>query len=158
MKKFLINSKYKKKNTAIELDITSLLDVLSIILVFLLFSYNPSDLKLDLVTNLKLAESLSKKHTTYAPVIQINNELNIFYESKLMGNINDEQTLMKIQTDLKRDLEKAKNEDAMKGSKLKDIVLNLVIDQGVASKYVSQLMTTTAICGFEKFKFIVGPK
>ncbi len=158
MKKFLINKKNKRSNTSIDLDITSLLDVLSIILVFLLFSYNPSDLKLDLVTNLKLAESLSKKHTTFAPVIQINKELDIFYESKLIGNINDEKTLKKIQKDLEKDFEKIKIEEALKGPKKNNIVLNLVIDQSVASKHVNQIMTTTALCGFEKFKFIVGPK
>lgn len=47
----------RKNKGAPDIDITSLLDVLVILLVFLLKSYNASDLTLDLVDNVKLPSS-----------------------------------------------------------------------------------------------------
>ena len=49
----------KRNREAVDVDITSLLDILTILLVFLLKSYNASDLKLDLTKNLEMADSAS---------------------------------------------------------------------------------------------------
>ena len=47
----------RKKREPVDIDITSLLDILVIMLVFLLLNYNASDLKLELVPNLEMAPS-----------------------------------------------------------------------------------------------------
>lgn len=51
----------KRKRRESELDITSLLDILVILLVFLLKSYNSSELKVNVVDNLNLPSSESRE-------------------------------------------------------------------------------------------------
>ena len=62
----------KKEREAVDVDITSLLDILTILLVFLLMSYNASDLQLDLTKNLEMADSNAREMTKFAPVLQVN--------------------------------------------------------------------------------------
>ena len=158
MKKNKLLTKNKKQQANLELDITSLLDILSIILVFLLFSYNPSDLKLDLVSNLQLAESLTKKNTTLAPVIQLNKELKLFFNSVEIGSIEDEENLEKIKDLLRKEKETDESKSVVAGKTQSEPIVNLVFDKSMASKYVNKLMNASAEAGFSKFKFIVGPK
>lgn len=157
MKKHKFN-RVRRKKEPLDLDITSLLDILTIILVFLLFSYNPSELKIDLVDKLHLAESLTKKITTFAPVIQINNELNIFFNSKLLGSINQMETRETLKSLLKKEKQIIESQRAMGKKNEKDIIVNLVFDKNVKSKHVNLLMHETALSGFSKFKFIVKSK
>jgi len=72
----------RERAESLEIDITSLLDILVIMLVFLLMNYNASDLQLDLAKGLTMAESESKKITHYAPVVQLNGEQTIFLDNK----------------------------------------------------------------------------
>ncbi|MGH1469517.1 MAG: hypothetical protein ACRBBP_11715, partial [Bdellovibrionales bacterium] len=61
----------KKRNYEVEdIDITSLLDILVILLVFLLKSFNDSDLTLDLVNELALPYSMSRGAANNGVILQ----------------------------------------------------------------------------------------
>lgn len=77
----------KRTSEPVDVDITSLLDILTILLVFLLKSYNASDLKLDLQKNVEIADSDSRKMTRFAPVVQINKEAKVFLNNKEIGRL-----------------------------------------------------------------------
>jgi len=77
----------RKNREAVDVDITSLLDILTILLVFLLKSYNASDLKLDLQKNLEMADSDARAMTRYAPVVQVNKEAKVFLNNKEIGRL-----------------------------------------------------------------------
>src|SRR6478672_4674269 len=77
----------KREREAIDVDITSLLDILTTLLVFLLMSYNASDLQLDLTKNLELAESNAQELTKFAPVLQVNKNAVVFLDNKEIGRL-----------------------------------------------------------------------
>ena len=76
-----------KEREPVDVDITSLLDILTILLVFLLKSYNASDLKLDLQKGLEMADSDARAMTRYAPVVQVNKEAKVFLNNKEIGRL-----------------------------------------------------------------------
>ena len=77
----------RAKAEPMEIDITSLLDILVILLVFLLKSYNASDLKLDLVKNLTVPDSKARKLGNHAVIIQVDKNSNVWVEKKIIGKI-----------------------------------------------------------------------
>ena len=61
----------RKKMSPVDIDITSLLDILVIMLVFLLKSYNSSGVVLNVPKNLKLPTSESQNINTYGVIVQV---------------------------------------------------------------------------------------
>ena len=76
-----------KKDKTLELDITSLLDILVILLVFLLKSYNASDLKLELMSKIFLPDSISRTLGNDAVIIQVDKNKKIWVDHKPIGQI-----------------------------------------------------------------------
>lgn len=76
----------KRNNEPADVDITSLLDVLVILLVFLLKNYNASDLKLDLA-KVEMPESEARRMTRFAPVVQISKEAKVYLNNKEIGRL-----------------------------------------------------------------------
>lgn len=143
-----------KAAEAIDLDITSLLDILVILLVFLLLNYNASDLQLDLARKTNVADSESRKITHLAPVIQLNSESGLFLNNKEVGNLNsnESQSLQNLTSKLQETKAglSAKDKDAQEG-----ILVNFVFDRDTNYEQIQKIMDTTARTGFTQFKFIV---
>src|SRR3989339_683235 len=72
---------------ALELDITSLLDILVILLVFLLKSYNASDLKLDLLGKIELPDSVSRTLGNDSVILQVNRDKKVWINNVYAGDI-----------------------------------------------------------------------
>jgi len=151
-----VKKTFKRRKIAAmaEVDITSLLDILVILLVFLLMNYNASDLTLDLVNNLEMAESESQRITHYAPVVQLNSEDVIFLDQKEVARLpaGEKQALTALETELKRihaDLPE-KERTAKEGA-----LINLVFDKETDYAKIEKIMSTSATVGFTQFKFIV---
>ncbi len=146
-----------KKIEAIDLDITSLLDILVIMLVFLLKNYNASELTLDLVKSVKAAESESRFLGHSAPVVQISAAGEIFLENKLLGHLKDdglsilEAKLKEVKDRMPASLDPKKAEEAKK----KTGMINLVFDKDLPYESVDAIMSSSARVGFNQFKFIV---
>jgi len=145
----------RKKTEMIDLDITSLLDILVIMLVFLLLNYNASDLKLELASGVEMAPSESQRITHFAPVVQLNSKDSIFIDDKEIANMGTQgeaQALSILAEKLKErhgtlsDKEKKAEEGAL---------INLVFDKQTDYAKVEKVMETSAKVGFTQFKFIV---
>ena len=77
----------RAKSEPMELDITSLLDILVILLVFLLKSYNASNLKLNLVKSLKIPDSKARKLGSHSVIVQVDKDKQIWIGNKVIGRI-----------------------------------------------------------------------
>lgn len=145
--------KKKLRGDVEDLDITSLLDILVILLVFLLKSYNTSLLDIKLIDNLALPISQSKKYGNNTVTIQVNKEKKIWVNDEFVGfwgNGNDKvvAALKKGQT---RDLENKEEIDPKKRGK----TVNLVFDESLSFEVVDSIMETANNAGLGSFKFIV---
>lgn len=145
----------QREREAVDVDITSLLDILTILLVFLLKSYNASDLKLDLTKGLEMADSESKHMTRFAPVIQVNKEAKVFLNNREIGRLPASGEMPVLTAKLKE--ERAKTEQSNKVNKQQynaDLV-NLVFDKEMDYQLVQRVMHDSALAGYSQFKFIV---
>lgn len=149
--------KTRKKTSALDLDITSLLDILVILLVFLLHSFNSSDLEVNFVEDLILPDSKSKDYGHHSVIVQVNKDKRIWVDNKEIGKINDlAMEIPELLTVLKEKKELAEK-DLSPGDDKKNInkKINVLIDESLKFESVRQVMHTAAVAGFPEFKFIV---
>jgi biopolymer transport protein ExbD len=145
----------KRIREGVDVDITSLLDILTILLVFLLKSYNASDLKLDLTQGLEMAQSESKNMTRFAPVIQVNKEAMVFLNNKSIGRIPASGSMTMLTQKLKEEREKLESQGQGKKATHPGELVNLVFDKEMDYQYVQRIMNDSALAGYSQFKFIV---
>lgn len=158
----------RERKEALDIDITSLLDILVILLVFLLKSYNPADLKLDLAENIELPDSKSLSFGSNAVMVQVNVDREIFVNQTKIGLINagsgekidilyNELEKIKKENDekLMTSQKKALTEEQVKQMKEKNQNINIVLDQALPYGVLRKVMHTAAVAGYPKFKFIV---
>ncbi|MFY7992323.1 MAG: biopolymer transporter ExbD [Bacteriovoracaceae bacterium] len=147
----------RKRNTEMaDVDITSLLDVLVILLVFLLKNYNASDLKLDLAKKTEMAESEARRMTRFAPVVQISKEAKVYLNNKEIGRLpagSDDLTF--LSEALRQEKSKMEADATMKKNKVNFDLLNLVVDRDHEYAVVQQVMHASAMAGYSQFKFLV---
>jgi len=140
-------AKKRKKREPLDLDINSLLDILVILLVFLLKSYNPSDLFIDLPQRMKLPPSetisLGRKFVT----LKVLDEKNVWVEFDKV-DMADQKKFLGL---LKQERDKIPNKKDQK-------FLNLVMDTELPYEVVKKVMDLTSDLGFEHFKLIVQGK
>lgn len=144
----------RRKPEALEVDITSLLDILVIMLVFLLMNYNASDLQLDLVKGVEMADSESTHITHYAPVIQLNGEQTIYLDMQEISRLpaGEAPALAALESALseRHKLLPEKEQKSEAGA-----LINLVFDRGTDYQQIEKIMASSAKVGFTQFKFIV---
>jgi biopolymer transport protein ExbD len=147
--------KRKREREAVDVDITSLLDILTILLVFLLKSYNASDLKMDLASKIEMAQSEVREITRYAPVVQVNRESKVFVNSKEIGRLPASGEMTKLTEVLKKERENIENENDTRNHKINAELVNLVFDKDMDYQIVQRVMHDSALAGYSQFKFIV---
>ncbi len=147
----------RKMSNDVDVDITSLLDILTILLVFLLQSYNSSDLRLDLVKNIDLADSKVREITKYAPVLQVTSESEVFLNNKSIGRLPASGSMNELTTALKNQRDQTAKDNATKSAKQKhnEELINLVFDKDMDYEVVQRVMNDSAHAGYSQFKFIV---
>ena len=149
MKRMFFNGK-KEKKEAMDLDITSLLDVLVILLVFLLKSYNASNLKLNLVKDLVVPNSAARTLGEHAVIVQVDKNKKLFVNNKPIGMITrsgESPVLMEALKSIKENSSIAEVKAAKR--------VNLVFDEEIPYKVMKGVMHTSAMVGYTEFKFIV---
>lgn len=148
--------KKRKKGVEVEeIDITSLLDILVILLVFLLKSFNDSDLTLDLVNELALPYSLSRAAANNGVIVQVNMKKNVFLNTDVVGNLNDPDTLSNLKALLLKKYSQIKS--LQKEPKEKQLI-NLVFDKGLKYSVVDEIMKVSTDSGFSQYKLIIQGK
>ncbi len=154
-----------KKNNAFDIDITSLLDILTILLVFLLQSYNSSGVIINVPKGIELPKSSSESLNNFGVNIQIS-QTQIWVDDKEVlntentdgSNIYDEggrrvvplfDQLVKVKELIKQSEKLSPQAKKFSG------IANLIVDKSLKYSYVKKIMYTCAAAGFKEFKFVV---
>lgn len=154
----------RKKNQVFDIDITSLLDILTILLVFLIQSYNSSGVIINVPDGIVLPGSSSESLNTQGVNIQVSatkiwvDDLEVLNTELLPDQIYDQSgrrivplfdALVKAKEIIKRSELLSPNAVKFSG------IANLVVDKGIKYSYVKKIMFTCAEAGYKDFKFVV---
>lgn len=150
MNKMFFKKNQRRKKEDMELDITSLLDVLVILLVFLLKSYNASDLKVNLVKDLTIPNSDARLLGNHAIIVQVDKNKKIYVNKKEIGLAVGSGENIALSKKLKEFRENARTPAEKKAK-----AINLIFDKSVPYKVMKTVMHTSAVAGYTEFKFIV---
>lgn len=163
-KRSIRSNKKRAKKGIMEVDITSLLDILVILLIFLIKSYNSSGVTLNVPKGIELPKSGSESINSPGVLIQVSKDA-IWVDSK---TVLDTETLPKVIYDqggrrivpLYNELVKKKEEIDTLQQQTKEVkkfsgIANLVIDKSLKYSYVKKVMYTAAAAGFKEYKFVV---
>lgn len=146
----MFGKKARRKREPMDIDITSLLDILVILLVFLLKSYNSTNLKLDLAKHIALPQSQARTLGSHAVIVQVDNKKRIFVKNKEIGSIMGGEKIDVLYDFLQRE-RKIASEKVKEPSKQ----INLVLHKDLPYESIKKVMHTSASAGFTEFKFIV---
>ena len=154
-------SKLNRKKEEMDVDITSLLDILVILLVFLLKSYNASDLKLEPAAKISLPDSKSQQLGRHSVIVQVNVDKEIWINNDKIGLLSPGgdkidvlfDQLKKMKDEEQEQLRTIANVEERKKKESKQV--NLVLDQALPYQVVRRVMHTSAMAGYPEFKFIV---
>lgn len=154
----------RKKKEALEIDITSLLDILVILLVFLIKSYNTSGIIVNIPEGIELPTSKAMSISEPGVLIQVSQE-KIWVDDELIwekdaqsGRVYDHggRRIIPLFDKLSTLRERAKQiEKSAPNAKKFQGLVNLVVDKTVRYKKLKQLMYTSAAAGYRKYKFVV---
>ena len=146
------NNYKREKKEQMDLDITSLLDVLVILLVFLLKSYNASELKINLVKDLVVPKSEARILGNHAIIVQVDKDKKIYVNKEEVGfayGAGQNNALLAKLNEMRADIDKDLTESK------KDKKINLVFDEKLPYNVMKTVMHTSAMAGYTEFKFIV---
>lgn len=154
--KLLKRRMLRKEKGVMDIDITSLMDIMVILLVFLLKSYNPSDLFVDITKDLDLPASASKELGENSIIVKMDKQKRIFIDQKEIKVKEEMVEALKVKM-----VELKKYKEMYKKAKVdeKDVfLLNLVMDEGLTYQDFKSIMDMAAVAGFNQYKFIVKGK
>lgn len=157
----------RNKKEALDLDITSLLDILVIMLVFLLNSYSTAGFIVDLPRGLTLPLSESTDVSTSGINIQIS-PTTIWVDDEEILNVRDldEGSAQNLDHQGRRIIPLF-NRLVEKRERIEQIsrsapnaqnfsgMANLIVDETIRYSLIQKIMYTTAEAGFQRFKFVV---
>ncbi len=158
-------SSRRKRDRVIDIDITSLLDILTIMLVFLLQSYNSSGVTINVPKGIDLPRSSSESLNNFGVNIQVS-KTNIWVDDKEVLNAEsgtDEQVfdeggrrIVPLYNQLVKIKETIKQTEKLSPQAAKfSGVANLVVEKSLKYSYLKRVMYTAASAGFKEFKFVV---
>lgn len=154
----------RSKKPLIDLDITSLLDILVIMLVFLLKSYNSTGIILNVPKDITLPSSNSQDINTSGVVVQVSpntiwvDDQVILEKENPQGRVYDYggRRIIPLYNELvrKKDLIKQVEKAAPEAKKFSGIV-NLIVDKTIKYSEVKKVLFTAAEAGYKSYKFVV---
>ena len=150
----------RKKKEVLDLDITSLLDILVIMLVFLLNSYNSSGIILNVPKGVILPKSESQNLNTNGVVVQVSPDMIWVDDKEILDlkkdNVGRSGIIAPLFDELvaKKNLVKQIEKSAENANKFSGNV-NMIIDKTVRYSFIRRLMFTSAEAGYKQYKFVV---
>ena len=162
-KRSIRNRVARKKKEMIDIDITSLLDILVILLVFLLRSYS-SGITLNVPEGISLPTSQTQNINNLGVNIQVSatkiwvDDKQILDTSELPDRLYDQNGRRIIP--LYNELVHKKNEvdilaKSAKNAKPFSGIVNLIVDKSIKYNYIKKLLYTSATAGYKQYKFVV---
>lgn len=159
------NRRGKKAAGTFDIDITSLLDILTILLVFLLQSYNSSGVVINVPKGIELPRSNSETLNTFGVNVQVSksqiwvdDQEVVNTDSADQGQLFDEggRRIIPLYNELVKLKEKVKQSEKLSPeAKPFSGIANLVVDKSLKYSYLKRVMYTCAAAGFKEFKFVV---
>ena len=141
----------KRVNVQIEeVDITSLLDVLVVLLIFLLQNLSSAELNLDLINELSLPYSQSRDQTNLGVTLQVNAKKEFYLNDRAIGVFSEEGG-EEFKSLFSKKLDALKPEKAPKDG----ININLVFDKTLEYEFIDKVLKMVSERGFTQFKFII---
>lgn len=158
----------RKKVQVFDIDITSLLDILTIMLVFLLQSYNSSGVVINVPKEIELPRSASESLNNFGVNIQVS-KTHVWVDDKEVvdasslpeAQLFDEggRRIVPLYNELVRIKETIKQSEKLSPQAKKfSGIANLVVDKSIKYNYLKRVMYTCAAAGFKEFKFVVLTK
>lgn len=155
----------RKKKPPVDVDITSLLDILVILLVFLLKSYNSSGVVFNVPKDISLPYSESQNLNSSGVIVQVSPTA-IYVDDKVVLNIKNPtgnkiydhgnkriiplfEELTKKKKLYKQVAKSSENAVDFSG------VVNLIVDKSIKYNFIKKLLYTCAESGYQKYKFVV---
>jgi biopolymer transport protein ExbD len=154
------------KNADTDIDITSLLDIITILVVFLLVNFNSSGVVIDIRGDIKIPDSQSTALNNPGVIIQLSKK-QLWVEDQELINFETSSPEVKLYDDGGRRIVPLFN----KLSEIKDQVdvvnkhagndkpfsgvANLVVDKSITYDMIRKVLYTCAEAGFQKYKFVV---
>ena len=158
----------KKKHGVFDIDITSLLDILTILLVFLLQSYNSSGVIINVPKGIELPRSASDSTNNFGVNVQVSKTQIWVDDTEVVNtqdadqkNLFDEggRRIIPLYNELVRIKEVIKQSEKLNPEVKKfSGIANLVVDKTMKYDYLKRVMYTCAAAGFKEFKFVVLSK
>lgn len=158
----------RKKNQVFDIDITSLLDILTILLVFLLQSYNSSGVIINVPKEIELPKSSSESMNNFGINIQVSKTQIWVEDEEILNNENQDtgtlfdeggRRIIPLFNELVKQKEIIKSSEKLSPNAKKfSGVANLIVDKSLKYNYLKKVMYTCAAAGFKEFKFIVLTK
>lgn len=159
--------KRRDKKGVVDLDITSLLDILVILLVFLLKSFNSSGIIFDVPKDISIPISESKSISSTGVNIQVSPS-KIWVDDKMVLNLSNQdrrvydhqgRRIIPLFNELVRKKEEFKKiQNSSHGAKKFSGIVNLLVDKSLRYSYLKKLLYTSAAAGFKQYKFVVLAK
>jgi len=154
--------KFKRKSEMLDIDITSLLDILVILLVFLLKSYDPATPDMKVVKNLNLPSSITTDMGAKRLTIQVNEKRMIWLNDQKVGeeNVSEDQRLIELGSMLNQykqgvDREVASGSSEESKNSEDEGKVNILFDKNISYEFIEKVMNASAQEGFGRFKFVV---
>jgi biopolymer transport protein ExbD len=160
-----IRNKKRKKRGNFDLDITSLLDILVILLIFLIKSYNSSGITMTVPEGIELPKSGSSNVNTAGIMIQVSKD-KIWVDTKTVldtANLpkhlfdHNAKRIVPLYDELVKKKDEIKTLSIQTAGKAKPFngIVNLIVDKSLKYSYVKKVMYTCASAGFKEYKFVV---
>jgi biopolymer transport protein ExbD len=154
----------RRKTNVIDIDITSLLDILTILLAFLVNNFDASGVTINIPDGIKLPDSQSQSINTSGVSIQVSAD-KIWVDSKEVldsENIPDKmydmdgRRIVSLYNELISIKETIKQTEKLSPQAVKfSGIANLVLDKSLKYSYIRKIMFTCAEAGFKEYKFVV---
>jgi biopolymer transport protein ExbD len=153
-----------KKQADGDLDITSLLDIITILLVFLIQSYNSNDVVINVSKDITLPISDSITLNTPGVVVQVSptaiwvdDQEVINLEGTTLNSLSqNSDKIIPLYDSLvsKREIVQALEKASPQAQKFSGMI-NLTVDKSLKYSYLKKVMATCAEAGYKQFKLIV---
>jgi len=154
----------KRKSSLLELEMTSLLDVITTLLIFLLFGYNSSGIEINVPKEITLPKSISKDFNHDAVKIMVAQDA-IWVDAKKIIDLSKGDELSTDQEGRRiiplfdelvaqKELIRATEKSSPRATKFSGLV-NLIVDKSIKYSFVKKILYTTAEAGYKEYKFVV---
>jgi biopolymer transport protein ExbD len=156
--------KKRNKKKVLDIDITSLLDILVILLVFLLKSYNSSGVSINIPKDISIPNSISDTINSAGVIIQVSKDKIWVDDKEIYTNKSNSKKSFdqggKRLVPLYNVLVAKKEEVQSLAKQVPEAkpfsgTANLVVDKSLKFSFVKKIMYTCAEAGFRTYKFVV---